>query len=164
MRPCCCHTAAPSLHVKLILRLHHVYTTACYVLCCYVHTAALNTAFFQKINDGDIAVAGMALPVAGAILGLQLLHDLAHRVVAARTGSKDLFKVPVFLPSLQVTNTLVTTAAVLALIHQLYCCATTAVLAACADSYDSSTCLSSCLLCYSSLCVQCSPPPQQPRH
>jgi hypothetical protein len=77
-----------------------------YVLCYYVHTAALNTAFFQKINDGDIAVAGMALPVAGAILGLQLLHDLAHRVVAARTGSKDLFKVPIFLPSLQVTHLL----------------------------------------------------------
>jgi hypothetical protein len=101
------HSSAESSHISS--RVYIMYAFARYVLCCYVHTAALNTAFFQKINDGDIAVAGMALPVAGAILGLQLLHDLAHRVVAARTGSKDLFKVPIFLPSLQVRNKRVTT-------------------------------------------------------
>jgi hypothetical protein len=124
--------------VKLISRVHDL-RCYCFHVLCHVHTAALNTAFFQKINDGDIAVAGMALPVAGAILGLQLLHDLAHRVVAARTGSKDLFKVPIFLPSLQVIIYL--SLLPLRCLSAIVSCTDVELFAACANSVYSQTCL-----------------------
>ncbi|KAG5191960.1 hypothetical protein JKP88DRAFT_7497 [Tribonema minus] len=65
-------------------------------------TFALNTEFFAKVNDGDLSVASQALPVAAGILGLQLVHELAHRLAALASGKKNLLGPPVFIPSLQV--------------------------------------------------------------
>ncbi|KAG5191973.1 hypothetical protein JKP88DRAFT_274966 [Tribonema minus] len=44
--------------------------------------------FFAKVNDGDLSVASQALPVAAGILGLQLVHELAHRLAALASGKK----------------------------------------------------------------------------
>ncbi|CAM9607980.1 unnamed protein product, partial [Ectocarpus sp. 13 AM-2016] len=60
---------------------------------------ALRPEFYEKINEGDVAVAGMAIPIMMGVLTLQFIHEIGHRVVA---GIKDInIGPPIFIPSLQ---------------------------------------------------------------
>ncbi|CBN77543.1 conserved unknown protein [Ectocarpus siliculosus] len=60
---------------------------------------ALRPEFYEKINEGDVAVAGMALPIMMGVLTLQFIHEIGHRVMA---GNKDIeMGPPIFIPSLQ---------------------------------------------------------------
>ncbi|CAM9238648.1 unnamed protein product [Ectocarpus sp. 6 AP-2014] len=58
---------------------------------------ALRPEFYEKINEGDVAVAGMALPIMMGVLTLQFIHEIGHRVVA---GNKDIeMGPPIFIPT-----------------------------------------------------------------
>jgi hypothetical protein len=47
-----------------------------------IGTLALNAQFFDKLAAGDLATAAQAIPVTVGILGLLLVHELAHAVMA----------------------------------------------------------------------------------
>ncbi|CAM9762737.1 unnamed protein product [Phaeothamnion confervicola] len=77
------------------------FAATCFTSFAYsIGTFALNAEFFQKITEGDVAVAGKALPVAAGLVLLQLLHELGHIIAAKQNGQK--LGPPVFIPSLQV--------------------------------------------------------------
>eukprot|EP00903_Cladosiphon_okamuranus_P017721 g16316.t1 len=60
---------------------------------------ALRPDFYEKINDGDVAVAGLAIPIMMGVLALQAAHEIGHWAVAGAKGVK--MGTPIFIPSLQ---------------------------------------------------------------
>lgn len=67
-----------------------------------IGTFALNTDFFQRVQDGDVAVAGDALPVAAGVIAIAIAHELGHLAASrlAKGGPVSLAP-PVLLPSIQ---------------------------------------------------------------
>ncbi|CAM9203970.1 unnamed protein product [Scytosiphon promiscuus] len=60
---------------------------------------ALRPEFYEKINEGDVAVAGLAIPIMMGVLALQAAHELGHWAMAGNKGIK--MGSPIFIPSLQ---------------------------------------------------------------
>ncbi|CAN0145989.1 unnamed protein product [Pylaiella littoralis] len=60
---------------------------------------ALRPEFYDKINEGDVAVAGLAIPIMMGVLALQAAHELGHWAMAGNKGVK--MGSPIFIPSLQ---------------------------------------------------------------
>lgn len=61
---------------------------------------SLNADFMQRALAGDDTVVDRVIPLAFGIIGLQLIHDLGHALVAALYKVK--LSIPYFLPSLQI--------------------------------------------------------------
>eukprot|EP00752_Nemacystus_decipiens_P016556 g14798.t1 len=60
---------------------------------------ALRPEFYEKINEGDVAVAGLAIPIMMGVLALQAAHEIGHWAMAGTKGVK--MGTPIFIPSLQ---------------------------------------------------------------
>lgn len=65
-----------------------------------ISSFALNPSFFDSVvNNNDISKLSSCLPIMLGLLSVNLVHEIAHRIAATKTGMKVAFPVP--LPSLQ---------------------------------------------------------------
>jgi len=63
---------------------------------------AASPGFAEAINGGDLSVLSRTVPMSAATAAIAVVHEVAHRVVAAVRGVK--LGPPFFVPSLQVGN------------------------------------------------------------
>eukprot|EP00614_Pseudopedinella_elastica_P013843 CAMPEP_0172585632 /NCGR_PEP_ID=MMETSP1068-20121228/5034_1 /TAXON_ID=35684 /ORGANISM="Pseudopedinella elastica, Strain CCMP716" /LENGTH=754 /DNA_ID=CAMNT_0013380169 /DNA_START=25 /DNA_END=2289 /DNA_ORIENTATION=+ len=89
---------APSLELGLFA----VASLVCATLSTFtvaVGAFALNPAFVERVNSGDVTAVDDVVPLALALIALQLIHDVGHGLAALAYGTQ--LGPPIVVPSLQ---------------------------------------------------------------